>query len=383
MSVSLPSLDERVASFTRFSNAEALSERLDRASPRIRECQVLYHRQCAQDCLSCFLGEKTPVEDIGIVEGLCQDLMNVGIRPVVYPSDPLLPSEQPERDRETFARLLRLLQSIRQKIILFTGLEMNPVVLQALRDHGPPKLHLSVHGSNPASHDWFTRRPGSFHEVDAALRLLKCEVPDARLGLNVVLHRRNVHEIEEMVERALRRGVGSLYLIAFKPGADASQELRLDEGGLMHVHRVVASLRSRLGTDVRIQLGTGLSPDFHTSGVFRLLAHRRTYCRAGRERIALDPVDNVLYPCMVLSGQPEYAIGHWDPVRKQAVLDPARNPLARLRTDVSALKGMCSPSECEYAPICRGGCRAMAAAASGGDLLAGQPACLTRVIDSI
>ena len=317
-----PTLDERVASMTRFGSAAALSERLDRAPGRVKEAQVLYRRGCAQRCLNCFLGERPEVDGIGVVEALCEDLLAVGIRPVVYPSDPLLPTGDPAKDRDTFGRLLRLHQAIRQKIILFTGLRLDETVVAALRESGPPKLYLSLHGATAGSHDWFTRRPESFQEVERALETLAREVPAAKLGVNVVLHRRNVGELEELVEYAVRRGVSAVFLISFKPLGEPVggplQALKLNRRDHEHVARTVRSLRSRHGGSVRIQLGTGLSPDFHTSGIYRLLAQRRTYCRAGRQRVAIDPVDLVVYPCMVLSGRPEVAIGRGGPARRLA-----------------------------------------------------------------
>ena len=44
---------------------------------------------------------------------------------------------------------------------------------------------------------------------------------------------------------------------------------------------------------------------------------------------------------------------------------------------------MCSPDNCQYAPICRGGCRFHAAVWADGDLLAGQRFCITRILDEI
>ncbi len=375
-----PNLDERVAAATRYRTAAALSRRLDSAKPTIRECQVLYHRGCTLRCQQCFLGSKRPVRDLALIEDICRDLVAIGITPVLYPSEPLI-----GQDEESFLRLLDLLASLRQKILLSSGCRLTPMLVEALRRRGPPKLYLSLHGASAKSHEAYTRRPGSFEELVASMALLARELPETALGLNVVLRRSNVGELRDLVERALGWGARSLFLIPFMPiqapgDADAlAQCLRREE--LLQLAEDLGRLRREHGRSVRLQLGPGLAPDFHSSGIYRHLAQRKAYCRAGRQRIALDPADGRIYPCMVLSGRPELAIGHWDPVAKRPVIDPRRNPLGQLDRDLQLLKGACSPRECPNAPLCRGGCRAMAAAQNGGDLLAGQRACLTRVLD--
>ena len=70
------------------------------------------------------------------------------------------------------------------------------------------------------------------------------------------------------------------------------------------------------------------------------------------------------------------------PIKRPWCLIP-RNVLARLAKDSSLLKGICAVDSCPYATLCRGGCRAVAAAYADGDLLAGMPYCLTRVLDEL
>jgi radical SAM protein with 4Fe4S-binding SPASM domain len=136
-----------------------------------------------------------------------------------------------------------------------------------------------------------------------------------------------------------------------------------------------------------MELSGSMGLNFHTRGIYFALSNGFSHCPAGRTMIAVHPTTGAIYPCMMLSGDDAFTIGHWDFERQVPVIDTKRNVLGRLSAEPELLQGPCSPSRCEFSPICRGGCRAAAAAFSGKKgregLLAGHEQCLTRAIDEL
>jgi len=378
--------DARVREQTGFPSVEALGRYLSArsATAGLTRCEVLLDTGCNQACLHCFLGDKRPVTDLGVVERLLDhDLPAAGLEPWLYFSEPF--AWAPARDHAQLERLVRLLARHQRQLVLTNGVALDERALRLLVEHGPFRLYVSLLGARARTHEALTQRPGSFDAVRRTLVRLAALRPHGVLTcLNVLLHRESYDELSAILDLATYLGVASVYLMQLHPGPKADP--RVDALCLStEQRRGLPGLIDRARREhpcppgPYIEAGAAIGPDFHRRRILGLLVAGHDYCPAGRSLVALHPATGELYPCMKLSGRPEYRIGHWDWERGRPVIDLERNVLGRLATDVGLLQGACSPDRCRWAPICRGGCRAAAAAFAGGDLLAGHEHCPTRV----
>lgn len=380
--------DSRVLAGTGEAGVAALAKRQDaHLSHRgLARVQVLLDTGCNASCVHCFLGTKRPVSDLATVERmLAEQLPAAGLESTLYYSEPFHRGQGTAGDWRRIEETVRLVARHQPQLLLTNGLGVDGEVLELLRTRGSFRIYLSLLGGSARTHDRVTRVPGSFRRVRRLLRTLAGPGhEEIAVALNIVLHRANVDELPSMLEFAEEAGAVSVFLMAMHPGPRSSTEM--DELAFTpHQRRmllpVLGAARARCGDRLWIELGPSWGPNFHTGGIYRHLDRGRPYCPAGRTMVAVHPTTGLVYPCMKLSGREEYAIGRWDPAAGRPVIDPERNVLGRLSVDPSHLKGACSPDRCAYSPVCRGGCRAVAAAYAGGDLLAEMPACLTRTIE--
>lgn len=379
--------DERVRVRTGEDGISGLAARQDAYLARrgLARVQVLMDTGCNASCVHCFLGTKRPVGDLSTVERmLAEQLPAAGLESTIYFSEPFHRGENDEGSWRRIEETVRLVARYQPQLLLTNGLGVDRDVIDLLVETGSFRIYLPLLAASAATHDRITRVPGSFRQVRRVLRLLgdpACE----RIAVCtvVVLHRANVDELQDMLEIAADASAVSAFLMAMHPGPRPSPEMD-DLAFTAHQRRmllpVLGAARARFQGRLWIEFGSSWGPNFHTGGIYRHLYQGRPYCPAGRTMVAVHPATGVVYPCMKLSGREEYAIGTWDPEAGRPAIDPDRNVLGRLSVDPSPLRGACSPDRCAYSPICRGGCRALAAEYSGGDLLAEMPGCLTAWI---
>jgi radical SAM protein with 4Fe4S-binding SPASM domain len=381
---------ERVQQLTGYDTVQALGEFQTQVltTSGIRNCQILLDTGCNQDCIHCFLGEKHPVSDLGTVERLAlRDLPRQGIAPSLYFTEPFAGRLDRERDLAWFDKLVALAAANQRRPLLSNGIAIDEDVARILKRHAPLRVYISLLGGSVESHEIINQRPGSFERVcDTLGRLGSMRSEGISLAINMMIHRRNLSEFESMVEMARRFKAVAVYLIVLHPGSRPNatvDDLCLGRDDMREFVTKVGELRLKYHQKLNIEIGGSIGPNFHTRGVYRLLKSGASYCPAGRTLVALHPETGKVFPCMKLSGRDEYQIGYWDSERRLIVIDPEKNILGKLATEPDRLKGECALDNCVYAPVCRGGCRAVAAAYSDGDLLAGVPHCLSRIVDEM
>jgi radical SAM protein with 4Fe4S-binding SPASM domain len=354
----------------------------------LRRCQVLLDTGCNARCMHCFLGAKHPVEDLETVIDLLQrQLPAAGLSSSLYYSEPFHFGGAGADRRDRVDEVLALVARHQPGLLLTNGIAVDEAAVERMAALGSFRVYLPLLGASAAHHDRLTRVPGSFRRMRRAVRLLSStSAGNVELCFNVVLTRANADELPAMLQLAVDAGAASVFLMALHPGPDSPPELAelvFSPEQRRMLLPLLGAARNRFAGSLWIELGPSWGPNFHTRGIYRHLYSGRPYCPAGRSEVAVHPATGVIYPCMKLSGREEYAIGHWDWELGQPVVDPARNVLARLVEDPELLQGACSPRRCPYAPICLGGCRAVAASYADGDLLAEMPGCMTTWLDDL
>lgn len=177
-------------------------------------------------------------------------------------------------------------------------------VAGALRDAGAHTVSLSLDGHDAASHDAL-RGGGSFDATVRGIRALRECAPGVRLGVNVLLSRRNHREAPAVVELAESLGA---HQVRFMPihrnllhrhRADAELDgLDFREGDLGDLERTVAELR-RVAARTPLQLNSRR----HLDGIVDFYRRpRRFRCVAGFAVCAVGPRGEVS-PCCDLDAR--------------------------------------------------------------------------------
>jgi len=192
-------------------------------------------------------------------------------------------------------------------------------------------LLISLHGPDAASHEAFTRVPGSFARAVETIR--RAAAAGLRVATSTVITAHNWDRVEELTAFALSLGachaVFNRYIGAPLPGLEAAPQLSLQ------ALQVIVDL-SAAGHPVR--LGT---PVPHC-----LVPNNDSPCLAGRAFVTVDPWGNVR-PC------------NHTPLHLGNLLhDPLEGLLSseRLSSWLEVLPALCDG--CTLQAACRGGCRA-------------------------
>jgi len=113
------------------------------------------------------------------------------------------------------------------------GILLTKARLESLLESGLTDLDISLYGASPQTHDAFTLSPGSYQKTVEGI--LKSAELGIKPNLSLIAHRRNIHEIDQMIafakEHSLPFGV-STALSARYDGTHSSLDERLDEKDL-------------------------------------------------------------------------------------------------------------------------------------------------------
>jgi radical SAM protein with 4Fe4S-binding SPASM domain len=192
---------------------------------------------------------------------------------------------------------------------------------------------ISLHGPNPASHEGFTRQPGSFAETVTNIRLaVRAGLP---VSLSCIITRHNWHSVDALIELGKRIGANSVVL---------NRYLGPDTAGLaaspQELHSAVHLVKAWRAAGEPIKFGNCLPHCFAPTD--------QAGCLAGIAFFTVDPWGRAR-PCnhaSLLCGN----------LLQQSVEEIWHSPnMAKWRALYSA---QCE--SCEAFAACRGGCRAQA-----------------------
>ncbi len=270
--------------------------------------------------------------------------------------------------------LLRHVAATNMRIDVATnGTVMDDGLLAGIKDLPVFQAQISIDGMGE-THDCFRGKPGAFLAACRTAERLRAE--GIATSLSTTVTRRNLDQIERIIELAVHLGCSGYKAIPFMPagrGRQNAPQLALDREGHYRFCRLLAEARTRYAGLINVSTETSFgflldgAPNDTTK--YGLMA-----CSAGHDTLSVGPDGNV-YPCPFLH---DFALGNLltDSLASIWCCSPV---LQRLRSiDKSELKGACRT--CRYAPSrCRGGCRA-AAYLHTGDLLGSDPNCFQEVV---
>jgi radical SAM protein with 4Fe4S-binding SPASM domain len=274
-----------------------------------------------------------------------------------------------------------------------TALSSNGTLITAeiarkIRRSGIEYVGISLDGARGETHDRFRSSPGSFSRAVAAFA--HCRAAGVRCGVRVTLTRDNYRELGPLIDLAGSLGASRFCLYWLVPcgrGRDAYERLQL--GGTEVTGALDLLCRVAQETDpatmefltvdapqdcihlLQMMERNG-SPDLPDTR--DLLRSLKGGCSAGTRVANIDPRGDV-YPCQ-FARSADFFIGNIRTRPFSAIwADNAHPVIARFRTKTPSPGGKCG--ECRYLPLCGGGCRVRAHAATG-DFFAEDPFCFVE-----
>lgn len=296
---------------------------------------------------------------------------------VVTGGDPLMRRDVFDLIRRAAERGLRVSLSPSATALLTRG------NLQKARDAGVVRLHLSLDGSTPETHDAFRQVTGSYDRTIKGLQAAREIGLSLQIGTTVT--RRNLADLPALAE--LVAGFGALMwnLFFLVPTGRGKEEDMISP----HQHEDTFHWMYELSKEVPYDVRTTAAQHY------RRVVIQRTRAELGRRGAIHQALSGAGYSFQDGLGRPQQGvndgkgfcfISHLGDVCPSGFLQlPAgnvretpiaeiyrRSPLFRELRDPSLLKGRCG--RCEYRRVC-GGSRARAFALTG-DHLAEEPCCI-------
>jgi MoaA/NifB/PqqE/SkfB family radical SAM enzyme len=255
----------------------------------------------------------------------------------------------------------------------------NREYVDRIADGGARNVFVSLDGATAPSHD-FIRGKGSFARTIQGIEHLVAN-PHVSCGINMVVTRRNLHQVPRVLELARSLGVNSFSHYNFIPTGRGSEDVAFDltaaeREELVNLLYDWHSRRHETGLNI-----VSTSPTFarliyqrsggKKAGVFHYTADSGNDisgiieyaggCGAGRVYAAVQP-NGLVSPCVFM---PDVIIG-----------DLRKDGLKRIWQESETCRRMCDRAgftfDCVYKMVC-GGCRARAHAY--GNLVGPDPGC--------
>jgi radical SAM protein with 4Fe4S-binding SPASM domain len=304
---------------------------------------TLVHKNCGRNCRICAYGAMAPV-DYETVRKVVETLLRQGYRVHLY-------------DFYIRKESIDIFRLTRQ----FEGRNPGWLNVTPEVDLGPEELAyvnrlrtavaVSLHGSTEEVH----RRSSGKNDFQAIMRFITefRERFRLRLGVNYVVSRSNVDDLEALIEVARPWGLDFLEIIPLGYSGNAVSVLGHDAvltvADKRRVHRLVS--RRKNDTPYRLELDAIWGPDFDNDPApqcrFFASAVPGTYCNAGVNHWAIRLNDMQVFPCPCMAGIDSLAIGHFG----GQTLDVDQNWLDHK----SRIEEPCR--SCDKFASCQGGCR--------------------------
>ena len=240
------------------------------------------------------------------------------------------------------------------------GNRLDRDLAQALREAGLGQAQVSLNGASPEANS--STRP-NFGRALAAMKA--CQKAGLRFGINFLLTRSSVQELESTVRLGSELGASTVNILRPKPPTvegDWLQRESLDKVGYRKMKRILPRL-SRLAGETKLTLDASLTFLLTDKPPRALFRNGVWGCTAAR-RFCTVIQDGRVLPC---SHVRQSDIGSGDFVRAWRESEVFN----RFRRQEDEIHGPCRV--CDYAEVCKG-CRAVVMAFEG-DFLASDPHC--------
>lgn len=267
------------------------------------------------------------------------------------------------------------------------GTLITPEIAGKIRDAGIGYVGISLDGATAATHDQFRNSPGAFEKAVRAFSY--CCSANIRCGVRVTLTRKNLPELGDLIDLALRIGACRFcvyWLVPSGRGRDSYQNLQLAEDEVFsaldllyryakEIDPCVMEFLTVDGPQDAVHLLTQMeregSDDLPEAKT--LVAAMKGGCSAGI-RVANISQSGEVYPCQ-FAQIPDFRIGSVRERRFSDLWNDPDNPvLSIFRKKDHNLTGTCKT--CSYLDLCGGGCRVRAFWQE--DFSADDPFCFVR-----
>ena len=257
----------------------------------------------------------------------------------------------------------------------FTLTKQFDEIVNILRSDGN-KMIYSLEGGNRFSHEFITRRSGSWGCTNEAIR------NTIRRGIFTEVHTcpmtTNMYEFEDMYKMLSRIGVNRWSFLRLVPQGRCSQVdyLITNPDEFRKLVTILARLKSQSFEDEKMEIRIGDPLNFFdciTEYKDRVMP--MTSCSAGKNRMLIR-ADGSAQFCAALKHSPNHDFGN---IRKTDIVDLWCNSIMvkKLRAfhefDYKVIGGECSA--CKHLEICKGGCLSQRIAAYGNMYEGPDPLC--------
>ncbi|MCL6611750.1 MAG: radical SAM protein [Peptococcaceae bacterium] len=198
---------------------------------------------------------------------------------------------------------------------------------------------------------------GTYAETIKAIEILSRE--GVKVAVRTTVNKRNVKEIEEVADLAVRMGACKLGMVRFFPagrGMACKDELMLDAGEVFLFHQSIQRVKEKYAGEIEISADPC---GFLEDEIFlRYLREENILCPCGKTW-CLIKADGVVSPC-------EMMVFYAGDARRQKIAEIwEKAPIMKKfrEFDPAMLKGACGT--CKYKKVCAGYCRALAVLHTG------------------
>jgi len=258
------------------------------------------------------------------------------------------------------------------RVVLATnGTLVTPGVARKIKEAGVKRVSVSIDGATAETHDSFRGEPGAFQQAMRGIENLKRE--GVELQINTTITNRNIREIPEIYDLAVKIGARALHIFLLVPTGRGRVE---DEIPPEEYERVLHWFYDRQ-KEAELELKATCAPHY-----FRIVRQRareegvKIKPKTGLEAMTKGCLGGSGF-CFVSSTGDVFPCGYLPVLAGNIRKTPFReiwenSEVFRNLRDLGKLSGKCG--YCEYRAVCSG-CRARAYSATG-DYLAEEPYCI-------
>ena len=339
---------------------------LDTSLPPILTAQLDLSWECNLKCRHCYLGEnkKLVSESLSREEwkNLIIQLRDLGVPKIAFlGGEPLLSQHLFELAR--FAR--------ENDFLIYTttnGTLITSEICKKFLDCGFEEIDVSLDGASAKTHD-FLRGKGTFPRTIKGIKNLIAS--GLKVKSSTVVSKINLSEISQLILLGRELGISRMYFNALLPGGSGSAlaQYALTLDNWIYIKSIIAAWNKQRRRPKTFGENYFLFEEATTASDPNSCQYAG--CKAGKREIIITP-DGFVAACPMLSTDRAY---HTMNVRDYSLLEIWRNDpwITKLRavSEIN-LTGKCV--ECEFKPICKGGCHILSLWEKGA-LNAPDPRC--------
>jgi SynChlorMet cassette radical SAM/SPASM protein ScmF len=328
------------------------SEEADQKNWNLQTIYFYLTGDCNLACRHCWISpryQKTTVStnalDFDLIPSIISEAKPLGLSCVkLTGGEPLIHPE--------IHRIFRLLKKEGLGVVLETnGVAVTHRIAEELQGFKNPFVSVSLDGSDPETHDWIRGVPGSFQQAGEGVKIL------VEHGLKpqiiMTLMRKNVNQIEEVMDLAENLGAGSVKFNILQPTARGkTMHERGENLSIEELLQVGAWIEDEVSRKRSISLIFGHPAAFKPLN--RLFGEKGS-CNTCNIHHIIGVLSNGSYAvCGIGQNVPEMILGNARDHCLAGVWE--HHPLLKkIRTEIPKnLKGICN--ECLMSNICLGSC---------------------------